>query len=161
MFPTIPPEAVLVPILVVGWLLTWIPTMPGIPLLFISTLVYAIADKYQTFNGWQLLALGLITLASIAVDYSSGLIGAKLGGANKVSLISGFVGMIIGLISFPPFGLFLGLFLGVLLAELVQMKHHLSALRSATFSLIAVVVGMGINILLATVFLVYTLVILF
>jgi uncharacterized protein YqgC (DUF456 family) len=134
--------------------------MPGIPILFISTLVYAIADKFQTFTGWQILALGLITLASIAVDYSSGLIGAKLGGANKVSLISGLVGMIIGLVSFPPFGLFLGLFLGVLLAELAQMKHHLSALRSATFSLIAVVIGMIVNIFLATVFLVYTLIIL-
>ncbi len=134
--------------------------MPGIPLLFISTLVYAIADKFQTFTGWQLLALGLITLASIIVDYSSGLIGAKLGGANKASLIAGLIGMIIGLIAFPPFGLFLGLFLGVLLAELAQMKHHLSALRSATFSLIAVVVGMIVNIFLATVFLVYTLIIL-
>ncbi len=133
-------------------LMTCIPTLPGLPLMFIATLVFGLADRFTAFPPEYLLIFGAITLLSIAVDYSSGIIGAKLGGANKISLALGIVGLFVGLVMMPPFGAFLGLFSGVFLGELIQFQDHLKALKAAASSLAAVVAGTLFNICLAVLF---------
>lgn len=130
-------------------LMTFVPTLPGLPLMFIVTLIFGFVDSFTAFPPEYLIIFGAITLLSIAVDYSSGLIGAKLGGANKTSLTLGLIGLIVGLISFPPFGAFLGLFAGIFMAELIQFHDHFKALKAASYSLAAVIGGTLFNIGLA------------
>lgn len=139
-------------------LMTFVPTLPGLPLMFIVTLIFGFVDGFEAFPASYLIIFGAITLLSIAVDYSSGLIGAKLGGANKTSLTLGLIGLVGGLIMMPPFGAFLGLFAGIFLAELIQFQDHLKALKAASYSLAAVVAGTLFNIGLAISFFVIFLV---
>jgi uncharacterized protein YqgC (DUF456 family) len=125
------------------------PMIPGIPYMFLLTVVYGLIDRFQTFEWWYLLIfLGLVIIASF-VDYFAGVLGARYGGASKKSAMFGLGGLIIGMIIFPPFGAFLGLFLGVLIGEIVQFGPKMKALKAAGFSLAGAVVGVVVNFLIA------------
>jgi uncharacterized protein YqgC (DUF456 family) len=102
-------------------MLTCIPTLPGVPVMFATIFIYGLLDKFETLQPWHLGVFGALALFSILIDYSSGLIGAKLGGASKKALFFGIVGLFIGLIALPPLGAFVGLFLGVFMAELIRI----------------------------------------
>jgi hypothetical protein len=136
-------------LLFLGVMLTCIPTLPGIPVMFGTIFVYALVDGFETLQPWHLAVFGALALLSIAIDYSSGLIGAKLGGASKKALLFGILGLFIGLIAFPPLGAFIGLFLGVFVAELVQFKDHHRALKAASYSLVTTVIGALANVAIA------------
>ncbi len=145
----------------VGVLLSLIPTLPAVPAIFLMTLLYGFITKFDELKPWHIVVFAGIAILSVLIDYFSGLIGAKLGGASKKSLLFGVIGLVIGLIIFPPFGAFLGLFVGVFIAELVQFKDHIKALRAASFSLAATVAGAVTNIFLAIGLLVAFLIIVF
>lgn len=132
-----------------GVMLTCIPTLPGVPIMFGTILIYGIVDKFETLQPWHLAIFGALALLSIFIDYTSGLIGAKLGGASKKALFFGIIGLFIGLIAFPPLGAFAGLFLGVFLAELLQFRNHQKALKAASYSLAATVAGALANVVIA------------
>lgn len=142
-------EIIFIMLLFLGLLLTCIPTLPGVPIMFGTVFVYALFDNFTHLQAWHLAIFGALALLSIVIDYSSGLIGAKLGGANKTSLLFGLLGLFIGLLAFPPFGAFLGLFVGVFIAELVQFKDKQRALKAASYSLATTVAGALANIALA------------
>lgn len=142
-------------------IMTCIPTMPGIPLMFVFTLVYGTIDGFATMQPWFLVVFGAITLVSMAVDFFSGAIGAKFGGATRKSLLAGMICLFIGLILFPPFGAFIGLFLGIFVAEIVQLRHHIKALKAAAYSLVAAVVGLLVNVVLAVAYFVTFLIVVF
>jgi len=141
--------------------LTAIPTVPGMLFMFILSIVYVVMDKGQTMDPRWLLLFGGLVLAAVLSDYISGLIGAKFGGASKKSVLLGMVGMVLGFLFFPPFGLFLGLFAGVFAGEMIRMKDHKHALKAAGYSFAGILAGMVFNVVLAIAFLVSFLVIVF
>ena len=130
-------------------MLTCIPTLPGVPVMFATIFIYGVIDHFETLQLWHLAIFGALALLSLFIDYSSGLIGAKLGGASKRALFFGIVGLFIGLIAFPPLGAFIGLFTGVFIAELIQFRDHQRALKAASYSLAATIAGAFANILIA------------
>jgi len=132
-----------------GVMLSCIPTLPGIPVMFGTIFIYALLDNFETMQPWHLGVFGALALLSIAIDYSSGLIGAKLGGASKKALLFGIVGLFIGLIAFPPFGAFIGLFLGVFIAEIIQFKDRQRALKAASYSMVTTLIGALANVAIA------------
>ncbi len=150
-----------VALLFCGVLMTLIPTLPGVPFMFLLTAVYAFADRFETLTPMHLLIFGLIALLSIIIDYSSGIIGAKLGGASRKALLWGLIGLVAGVILFPPFGAFIGLFIGVFLAEVLQFQDQVKAFKAASYSVAASVAGMMANIGLALGFFITFVVIVF
>jgi uncharacterized protein len=148
-------------LLAFGILLTAIPTVPGIIYMLLVSIIYAVIDRFEHITWVHIIIFVGILAVAVFTDYLSGLIGAKYGGANKKSIMAGFVGLILGLILLPPLGLFLGLFAGVFAAEMMQMKDHMTALRAASYSLAGTIVGMFINVALAIGFFVMFLVAVF
>lgn len=140
---------------------TFIPTMPGLLFMFLMSVIYVVIDRGAVMDPWWLLLFGGLFLVSVVNDYASGLIGAKLGGATKRSVLFGVIGLVIGLFTAGPPGLFIGLFLGIFLAELVRMKDAYHAVKAASYSLVGMVVGAMINVVLAITFLVSFLILVF
>jgi uncharacterized protein YqgC (DUF456 family) len=129
------------------------PALPSIPYMFVIALIFGFIDKFTHLTVVNIIVLALITLVSLLVDYFSGILGAKYGGAAKQSMVFGMVGFLIGIIMFPPFGGFAGLFLGVLIAELIYFNDHIKAIKAATGGLLGTLFGMIINLLLSISFL--------
>lgn len=127
--------------------------LPGLFYMFVISLIYGFVDRFQHLNWRELLILGVITLIAMLNDYLSGMLGAKYGGAAQKSILFGIIGMIIGLVLFPPFGGLVGVFLGILLAEIINHGNREKALRAATGGLVGSIVGMGVTLVLAIIFL--------
>lgn len=130
----------------------FLPMLPGVPLMFMATFVYAFASNFARIEPWHFWIFGGITAASLLIDWSAGLIGAKFGGASRRSLLLGLGGMLVGLVVFPPFGIVAGLFAGVFLGEVARHRTSAQALKSATSSLVATAGGVVINLVLALAF---------
>ena len=129
-------------LIVVGFIGTVVPALPGVPLVFAGMLLAAWADGFQHVGLWTLIGLGVLTAIAVVVDFLAGLAGAKRVGASKMALIGAAIGTIVG-IFFGIVGLLLGPFLGALIGELVAG----STLQRAT----NVGVGAWIGFLLGTV----------
>jgi len=130
-----------------------VPMLPGIPFMLVVALIYGVADRFVHLSGGEFAILAVIAAASILVDYFSGIIGARFGGASKRATLYGMIGLIVGLIFVPPFGSMLGLVAGVIIAELSLHKDEKRAIKAATGSLIGAITGIVINTVLALVFL--------
>lgn len=129
-----------------------IPALPGIPIMFLLALVFGFIDKFIHLTVINVIVLLIIALASLAVDYFSGILGAKYGGASGKSMLAGMLGMIVGLVVLPPFGGIIGLFLGIIVAEIVLHGNKKRAVNAATGGLLGTLAGMAINLLLALIF---------
>jgi uncharacterized protein len=122
--------------------------------LLVITLVFGLIDHFQHLKPWEWGILTGLVVMMVAADWSSGLWGAKVSGASKKSIIWGIVGMIVGLIVFPPFGSLIGLFLGILIAELAHFSEYKAALKAASGSVLGTLAGTLINLVLSIVFLI-------
>ncbi|MDP6387709.1 MAG: DUF456 domain-containing protein [Candidatus Pacebacteria bacterium] len=132
--------------------MTIVPMMPALPYMFLMAVIFGLFDGFVNLTLVNLGVLGGILIASILIDYFSGIIGAKYSGASKKGLLFGFLGLILGFIFLPPFGGFVGLFVGILIAEFIIKGNEIMALKTAAGSLIGIATGIFINILLAIAF---------
>jgi uncharacterized protein len=139
-------------LLVPGIFMALVPMLPALSYMFVVALVFAIYDKFTALSVTELLILLGITLLSIIIDHTSGLLGAKYGGAHTKSLLWGIAGSIVGTFLAPAFGTFIGLFAGVLIAELYYKKSGEKAVKAAGSALLGSVVGVISNVVLAIVF---------
>jgi len=111
-----------------------IPALPGPPLSFLSLVILELAiDHAYTLDFFYL--WGGITVIVVLLDYVLPILGAKVYRASNYGIWGSIVGMIAGIIFFPPFGMILGLFAGAVIGELVAGKNEWEALKvgSATF----------------------------
>jgi uncharacterized protein len=135
-----------------GMFMTFIPFMPALPYMFVIAVLFGFFDGFEKLTLVNLSILGGILILSILVDYFSGIIGARYGGASRKGIFFGFIGLIAGLLIFPPFGGFLGLFVGVLFAEFAIKKSTIGAIKASTGSFLGSLTGILINTFLAVLF---------
>lgn len=114
-----------------------LPALPGLPLVFVGMLVAAWAGDFQRIGPVPLVALGLLTVLSVAADFIATAAGAKRVGAGPMAVWGAALGTLAG-IFFGPLGLLGGPFLGALLGEL----WHTRRLRRATHVGLATWVGL-------------------
>lgn len=134
-----------------------IPVLPGIILNYFSLiLVYIIRGK-EELNFFTLFVFGVLTVLVTLLDYILPLIGAKKFGASRMGLWSSAIGMVIGILFFPPFGMFLGLLVGSIVGELLAGNEGSQALKAgfATFlgSLTSVVFKLILAVMMTICFL--------
>jgi len=134
-------------LMLVGVVGVVIPIVPGIPLMAILALIFHFLVSPLPL--WSLIIIIVIACLSVLVDYLSGLLGSRLAGANLKSMLLGFAGMLIGLISFPPLGAIIGLFVGILIGEVVSNKDSKKAIKTATVGVISTLAGIAVNFVLA------------
>lgn len=115
-------------IAIIGLIGCIVPGVPGPPLNLISLLLLEIATG-GSYSVNFYIVWGLITIASIILDYVFPLLSAKKFKASNYGIWGSVIGMIIGIIFFPPFGMISGLFLGAVLGELIAGKRGAEAMK--------------------------------
>jgi uncharacterized protein len=143
-------------LLALGVPMAFVPMLPALSYMFVVALAFAFVTHFATISIEGILGLLGVTLVSVVIDHTSGLLGAKYGGAHGKSLMWGMLGAIIGTFVFPIFGSFIGLFLGVLVAELHYKKRLTpdgAALKAASGAVMGSIAGVAVNIAIAVVFL--------
>jgi uncharacterized protein YqgC (DUF456 family) len=106
-------------LIVVGVAGTVLPALPGIPLVFAGLLVGAWADDFQRVGWVTLSVLGLLALASLAIDFAATALGAKRVGASRKAIVGAALGTLLGVFLGIP-GLILGPFVGAVAGEMLS-----------------------------------------
>ena len=140
-------------ILFPGVLLVFVPFFPALSYMLVVAIAFVLLTGFSLLLPYQLGILVVLTIASLCVDWSAGVLGAKYGGAHAKSIWWGILGMIVGTLLFPPFGGIVGLFVAILITEKnLRNKTHGESLKAASGALLGTITGMGINAFLALTF---------
>jgi uncharacterized protein YqgC (DUF456 family) len=117
-------------IMLIGLAGTIIPMLPGLPVMWLGALIYALFTGFEKI-GWTFLVIfGLLTAITTVLDYVANLYGAKKMGATGWGLLGAFLGMLIGLFAGGLIGLLLGSFLGAILGEILGGRKGSQALKA-------------------------------
>jgi uncharacterized protein len=116
-------------VMVVGLAGSVLPGLPGVPLIFLSALVYSILTDFE-YVGWLVIALlGLFAAVALAADFVATTYGARRFGASNWGTVGGAIGGIVGALAGALFfgigalfGLILGTIGGVFLGEYLKRR---------------------------------------
>ena len=117
-----------------------LPVIPGPPLSYIGLLFLHFTERYQ-FSSRFLIIWAAITIVVYALDYLIPAWGTKKFGGSKRGVWGSIIGLVVGLLFFPPFGIIIGPFLGAVIGELTAGKDSGVALRSGFGSFIGFLAG--------------------
>lgn len=98
-----------------------LPALPGLPLVYAGMLLAAWADGFERIGVWTLVALGVLTALSLAVDLAATAMGAKRVGASRLALVGAAIGTVVGLF-FSLVGVFVAPFIGAVIGELIHRR---------------------------------------
>lgn len=116
------------------------PALPGPVISYSSLLILYYVAGEDSVSHRILIILGIATLLIIILSNIIPVAGAKLTGASKYGMIGSFLGMIFGLILFPPFGALFGAFLGAIVGEFYLIGRMRESMRAGVGTLFGAIV---------------------
>jgi uncharacterized protein YqgC (DUF456 family) len=125
-----------------------LPALPGTVLIFAGLLLAAWADGFARVGAGTLVVIGLIAVASYAVDFVAAALGAKHVGASPRAVAGAALGTLLGLFFGLP-GLILGPLLGAILGELSAHRDVARAGRVGMAAWIGFVIGTAVKVAMA------------
>ncbi len=118
-------------VMLVGLAGSVLPALPGVPLIFVSALVYAYLTDFEYVGAGVLVLLGLFAALALVADFVATSYGARRFGASNWGTaggaIGGLLGAVIGALFFglgTLFGLLAGSIGGVFLGEYLRRRRH-------------------------------------
>lgn len=126
--------------LISGILGAVVPVLPGPPLSYIGLLLLHITERYH-FSSRFLILWAVITIVVYLLDYFIPIWGTKKFGGSKRGVWGSIIGLVVGMVFFPPFGIIIGPFLGAVLGELSSGKQSHEAFRSGLGSFLGFLAG--------------------
>ena len=136
-------------LIIIGLLGVFLPVLPGIPLAYAGMVVAAWVGGFKEISILVLILLGLLTLASVAIDFLASALGAKRAGASKKAVLGAALGSLFGMIFFSLPGLILGPFVGVMAVETAQGKSMREAGQIGFATWIGMAIGVALKVGLA------------
>ncbi len=140
-------------IMLVGLTGVILPIIPGVPMIFVTALLFAWLTDFAYIGGRILLIFGAMTIAALALDWMAAAIGVKKMGGSYAGIIGAFIGMIAGLL-LPGVGFagfIIGAFIGAFALELLINRNTRKAFRAGFGSFIGFMAGGLMKFLIAAV----------
>ena len=134
--------------ILVGLAGTIIPALPGIPMIFAGAWLIAYMEDYMYFGWGTLIALGVLTVISIIIDWVSQSMGAQKAGATKLGLTGAFLGTIVG-IPFGLVGIFLFPVIGAFVGEMIGHRDMRKAGKVSWATWIGMIAGIAAKLAIA------------
>lgn len=129
-----------------------LPALPGAPLVFAGLLVAAWIEDFQKVGPFTLVLLGLLTVATVVVDFAASALGAKRVRASNWAIAGAMLGALAGLF-LGVFGLIFGPFLGAVLGEYIARRDLRQAGKVGLGTWIGLLVGTAAKLALVFVML--------
>ena len=138
-------------LMILGIIGSIIPVMPG-PIFSFIGLVLLYFGKPDSISIISLAVFGTMMVILLIAEYIAPILGAKFSGASKDGLIGAILGCLVGIVFFPPVGMFLGAFIGAVIGEMAGGKKSMSSALKAG---VGTILGSVFMIILQIVFSVF------
>ena len=138
-------------VMAVGLVGSFLPMIPGVPLVYSGYLIYGLASHWQKYGSTTMIIFGLVTVLVIALDYVAGSVGAKKFGASRVGAWGAIIGAVVGVLTFNLIGLVVGTFGGAVLGELILGRTMGEAFRSGWGAFLGFLTGSLFKVMAATI----------
>ena len=125
-----------------------LPGLPGTPLVFCGLLLAAWADGFEHVGAGAMIALAVLTVLGVAVDFVAAGLGAKGAGASREAVIGAAAGTFVGLFFGIP-GIVFGPFVGAVAGEFVARRSLGQSGRAGVATWIGFILGTGVKLVLA------------
>jgi uncharacterized protein YqgC (DUF456 family) len=131
-------------LILIGLIGCIIPIIPGPPISYAGLLMMHLTKAVHYEQKFLLLWAGLVIGVTI-LDYFTPIWGTKKFGGTKRGTWGATLGLLIGLVFFPPVGIIIGPFAGAVIGELTHSEDMKKALRSGMGSLLGFLLGTGLK----------------
>jgi uncharacterized protein len=118
-------------LMLVGLLGSVVPGLPGVTLIFLSALLYAILTDFQTVGTVVIVVLFVLAALAFLIDFFATSYGARRFGASNWGTVGGAIGGIVGALAGllfagigSLFGLIAGTIAGVFIGEYLRRQRH-------------------------------------
>ena len=140
---------------IVGLVGCILPVIPGPPLSWVGMLLIYLTHPEGMTLGLLLTWLGIALVVTVLDYVVPSWVTARTGG-SKTAARGTFVGMILGIIFFPPWGMIVGSFLGALLSEVIfEGRDVMGSLKPAFGSFLGFLLSTGLKLTASGVMLFY------
>ena len=144
-------------LVVAGLIGSLLPVLPGVPMVFAGLFFGAWAGGFEQVGFWTLAGLGLLTLASVVIDFWATAMSTRRFGAGRAAVIGATLGLLVGMFFSLPgiiIGPFVGAFAGHALARGTLMQSTRAGMGAWVGILIGSVAKLLIGLLMVGVFIV-------
>jgi uncharacterized protein YqgC (DUF456 family) len=138
---------------IAGFVGCLVPIVPGPPLSYAGLIVLSLAKHWEPFSSTFLSVMAGLMLLAVALDYAVPALGARRYGASKLGVLGAALGMILGLLVFPPFGMLLGGIAGAVVGELLAGQKSREAFLAGWGLFLGSMVSIGLKLSLCAVML--------
>ena len=133
-------------LIILGFAGSVLPAMPGPPLCLVALAMLAIVTGFSPpLTVALLIVMAVITTVTAFVDYIVPVIGARRYGASAWGVWGSIIGMIAGIVFFPPFGMVLGTIIGAVVFEIIGGKGNSDALRAGWGVFVGTMAGLVVK----------------
>jgi len=132
-------------LMILGLLGCILPVIPGPPLSFIGLLVLHFT-RFADFSYTFLLLWGSVAVIVTVLDYVVPIWGTKKFGGSRSGMWGAGIGLVLGLILFPPLGIIIGPFAGAVIGEALTGKDAPASFRAGLGSFFGLLMGVGIKL---------------
>src|SRR5438128_6677933 len=133
----------------VGLIGTVLPVFPGTTIILAGAVIHRMMLGPEKSVGWRsIVLLVLLTIATYALDFLSGYVGAKYFGATKWGMFGAILGALIG-VFFGILGLLVWPVIGAIVGEFIAGKRMIDAGRAGWGSLLGNLGGMVGKLIIA------------
>ena len=122
-------------LVVLGVIGSILPVLPGPTFSYIGLICLYFIKPGSVSVVWLVIFAAALILLTV-INYFVPAMGSKFAGASKKGLTGAIVGSLIGIIFFPPLGIFVGAFFGAFLGELAGGKQAADAMRAGIGTLL-------------------------
>lgn len=118
-------------LLVIGFIGSIVPAIPGPIVGYISIILISIPAGFDNLHIAVIIILGIAALGATIFDNILPAMSSKKAGAGKPGVWGSVVGMLAGSFIFPPFGVIIGAFVGALLGEIIFNRENKRPVKAA------------------------------
>ena len=134
-------------IMVVGLIGTFVPLLPGPPIVWLGAFYYAWQTKYAEVGPVLLVLLASLAIAGSTSDIWASAIGARKGGASIWATVASIVGGTVGLFTLSIPGLFIGAIAGIALVEYQRHKSWNAVLKASGGYVVGYFISLVVQVL--------------
>jgi len=133
-------------LMVVGVIGCFVPFLPGPPLNYVGLLLAHFTHRIEYSNQFLLLWAVVVIVVSL-LDYLIPIWGAKTFGGTKAGTWGSGIGLLLGVVLFPPWGIVIGPVVGAFAGEIIANRQNIgAALKAGAGALAGFVLGTALKL---------------